>query len=81
MESEWDGGVRRRVGRVGMLGFRGSGSDGWRIMAAAPSIDRAVIERIVRQIVLRQPPSVPERSVAADTSPDLVVSISARQCT
>jgi putative phosphotransacetylase len=47
-------------------------------MASAPSIDRSVIERIVRQIVLRQPAPLAERSAGTVTSPDLVVSISAR---
>ncbi len=47
-------------------------------MASAPSIDRATIERIVRQIVLQQPISAASNGQASSAKPELVVSISAR---
>lgn len=47
-------------------------------MSAASSIDRATLERIVRQIVLQQPLSELAGSAPAVSAPELVVSISAR---
>ncbi len=46
-------------------------------MVTATPVDRAIIEQIVRQIVLRQP-ALPNGS--AKPGPELVVSISARHC-
>jgi propanediol utilization protein len=47
-------------------------------MASASSIDRATIERIVRQIVLQQPQLSRPGEPAGRAKPELVVSISAR---
>lgn len=45
-------------------------------MISTPSIDRQLVEQIVRQIVLQQP----ARQATSSDEPNLVVSISARHC-
>lgn len=47
-------------------------------MASAPPLDRAAIERIVRQIVLQQPLASPGNGHPESRKPELVISISAR---
>jgi propanediol utilization protein len=47
-------------------------------MASAPPLDRAAIERIVRQIVLQQPLSSQGNGQSDSRKPELVISISAR---
>ena len=51
-------------------------------MTAAPTLDRATIEKIVRQIVLQNAPGKTDSPKAAAPlySPNLMVSISARHC-
>lgn len=51
-------------------------------MVTATSLDRSLIEQIVRQIVLRQTPAENGSAAAGDrqAGPELVVSISARHC-
>ncbi len=49
-------------------------------MSSAAGLDRAMVEQIVRQIVLRQSGDASASIPGADTPPELVVSISARHC-
>ena len=51
-------------------------------MTAAPTLDRATIEKIVRQIVLQNSPVQSDngKPASAPYAPNLMVSISARHC-